>query len=688
MKKNRVFIASLVATLFFSIQPSQAVTTIVGVLSSITVELDQKTVNLVPPTTNSPGIWTVTLTDPTIATASGLTLTLLKTGSTGITFTIAASGEYGSVSRSTQLYVQPGTPTLTGFSNSSVSLGQKNFIITPPISGSAGTWSYTSSDSKIASIIGSTVTVYDAGQVIIKATQAANSQWKTASTSMLLTITALTPIVGTFTNLVITLDSVASVNLVAPTSTSSGPWVLTSSQPTVASISGLILTPRAIGTTVVTAAQVPWGSYRSTSVTMTVTVLAALPTTLPGNFVNKSISLVSNSTNTITLASPTSNSSGLWAFSSSDTAIATISANTLTPIKPGKVTVTATQKAAGNYGPSLPLTMELTVLGSPTYAQTSDFERLVGDINYTFQFPASPSAGAWSIASSDIAVVLVQGNLLKFIGAGTAVITIKQSASDFWLEGISSFKVRVIGQTPIIGTFGALEIGVGQRLTPAEIKHPTSSSVGTWGYESLDSKIAQVVDGGIVGIAPGQTLISATQNPSGMFGQSKVIQTTITVKSLPVVSDFSNLKITLGTVASDIQIPTSDSSGKWSFTSSDPAILDVVNGYLQMKNPGLVTVTASQASTANFAAATKSFTVEVLPAVIVKAAPVLKPSAKVSISKRTITIKVLNVGNSAVGIYIDGKKAKAGKNKVKAGKRIVKVNVGGKRIFLKTYVIK
>ena len=153
MKKNRVFIASLVATLFFSIQPSQAVTTIVGVLSSITVELDQKTVNLVPPTTNSPGTWTVTLTDPTIATASGLTLTLLKTGSTGITFTIAASGEYGSVSRSTQLYVQPGTPTLTGFSNSSVSLGQKNFIITPPISGSAGTWSYTSSDPKIASII-------------------------------------------------------------------------------------------------------------------------------------------------------------------------------------------------------------------------------------------------------------------------------------------------------------------------------------------------------------------------------------------------------------------------------------------------------------------------------------------------------------------------------------------------------
>lgn len=688
MKKNRAFIASLVAALFLSIQPSQAATTIVGVLSSITVELDQKTVILVPPITNSPGTWTVTLSDPTIATATGLTLILLKTGSTGITFTIAASGEYGSVSRSTQLYVQPGTPTLTGFSNSSMSLGQKNFTITPPISPSAGPWSYTSSDTKIASIIGSSVTVYDAGQVTIKATQAANAQWKTASASMLLTITALTPIVGTFTNLVITLDSVASVNLVTPTSTSLGPWILTSSQPTVASISGLILTPRTIGTTVVTAAQRPWGSYRSTSVTMTVTVLAALPTTLPGNFVNKSISLLPNSTNMMALASPTSNSLGIWDYSSSDTAIATISASTLTAVKPGKVTITATQKAAGNYGPSLPLTMELTVLGSPAYAQTSDFERLVGDINYTFQFPASPSAGVWSIASSDVAVVLVQGNLLKFVGAGTATITIKQSASDFWLEGNSSFKVRVIGQTPIIGAFGALEIGVGQRLTQIQINHPTSSSLGTWSYESSDSKIAQVVGGDIFGIAPGQTLISATQSPSGMFGQSKVVQAIITVKALPIVLNFSNLKITLGTVAPDIQIPTSDSSGKWSFTSSNPAILDVVNGYLQMRNPGLVTVTATQASTANFAAAKKSFEVQVLPAVVVKSAPVLKPSAKVSVSKRIISISVINAGKSAVGIYIDGKKVKAGKNIVKAGKRVVKINVGGNRILLKTYVIK
>ena len=95
--KKMLIIASLAATFIFPTQPAQAATTIVGVLSPITVALDSRTVVLTPPVTNSPGTWSVTVSDTTIATANGLTLTLLKAGSTGITFTIAASGEYGAV---------------------------------------------------------------------------------------------------------------------------------------------------------------------------------------------------------------------------------------------------------------------------------------------------------------------------------------------------------------------------------------------------------------------------------------------------------------------------------------------------------------------------------------------------------------------------------------------------------------
>ena len=686
--KKLLILLSLVATAVAPLQSAQAATTIVGVLSPITVALDSRTVVLTPPVTNSPGTWSVTVNDTTIATASGLTLTLLKAGSTGITFTIAASGEYGSVSRSTQLYVQPGTPTLGTFSNVSISLGQNTFKITPPTSNSTGAWSYVSSNTNLATVAGDVVTVKDAGTVTITGTQAATAQWKSATKSMTVTITALTPILGTFTNISLTLDSVANVNLVTPTSTSSGAWTLTSSNPAVASVLNLTLTPKSVGTTVITATQARWGNYKSITTSMTVTVLAAPPTVSAGTFIDRSFSYSATGPNTFILTAPTSNSAGTWSYTSSDTSIATVLGSTVTALKPGITTITAIQNPAGNYGNSSPLTITLTINGVPTYPQQPDFERLVGDLDFPFQFPVSTSSGAWSIASSDTNIVIIQGNLLKFVGAGTATITIKQAPSEYWLEGATSFKVRVIGQTPTVGTLEPLEVGVGQRLAISSIKAPISQSAGAWEYASQDSKIAQVVNGEIIGVAAGQALITATQKPSGKFGQSRVVQTTISVKVSAVIEEFPNLKFTLGTTAPQIKIPSSPSAGVWSFASSNSAILEIINGALVGRSPGIATVTATQGSSNLYAKTVKSFTVEVVAAPPVKPAVVTPPKAKVTVNKRVITIAVSNIGSSKAAAYIDGKKVRLGKNTVKPGVHKVKVNVGGKRVFYRSYIIR
>ena len=686
--KKLLILLSLVATAVAPLQSAQAATTIVGVLSPITVALDSRTVVLTPPVTNSPGTWSVTVNDTTIATASGLTLTLLKAGSTGITFTIAASGEYGSVSRSTQLYVQPGTPTLGTFSNVSISLGQNTFRITPPTSNSTGAWSYVSANTNLATVVGDVVTVKDGGTVTITGTQAATAQWKSATKSMTVTITALTPILGTFTNISLTLDSVASVSLVKPTSTSSGAWTLTSSNPAVASVLNLSLTPKSVGTTVITATQARWGNYKSITTSMTVTVLAAPPTVSAGTFIDRSFSYSATGLNTFVLTTPTSNSTGTWSYTSSDTSIATALGSTVTALKPGITTITAIQNPAGTYGNSSPLTITLTINGVPTYPQRPDFERLVGDLDFPFQFPVSTSSGAWSISSSDTNIVIIQGNLLKFVGAGTTTITIKQAPSEYWLEGSTSFKVRVIGQTPTVGTLEPLEVGVGQRLAISSIKAPISQSAGAWEYASQDSKIAQVVNGEIIGVAAGQALITATQKPSGKFGQSRVVQTTVSVKVSAVIENFPNLKFTLGTTAPQIKIPSSPSAGVWSFASSNSAILEIINGSLVGRSPGIATVTATQSSSNLYAKTVKSFTVEVVAAPPVKPAVVTPPKAKVTVKKRVITIAVSNIGSSKVAAYIDGKKVRLGKNTVKPGIHKVKVNVGGKRVFYRSYSIR
>jgi hypothetical protein len=481
---------------------------------------------------------------------------------------------------------------------------------------------------------------------------------------------------------------VANVNLVTPTSTSSGAWTLTSSNPAVASVLNLTLTPKSVGTTVITATQARWGNYKSITTSMTVTVLAAPPTVSAGTFIDRSFSYSATGPNTFILTAPTSNSAGTWSYTSSDTSIATVLGSTVTALKPGITTITAIQNPAGNYGNSSPLTITLTINGVPTYPQQPDFERLVGDLDFPFQFPVSTSSGAWSIASSDTNIVIIQGNLLKFVGAGTATITIKQAPSEYWLEGATSFKVRVIGQTPTVGTLEPLEVGVGQRLAISSIKAPISQSAGAWEYASQDSKIAQVVNGEIIGVAAGQALIHRNTKAKWKVWSIPSCSNYYLGQSLSVIENFPNLKFTLGTTAPQIKIPSSPSAGVWSFATSNSAILEIINGALVGRSPGIATVTATQGSSNLYAKTVKSFTVEVVAAPPVKPTVVTPPKAKVTVNKRVITISVSNTGSSKAAAYIDGKKVRLGKNTVKPGVHKVKVNVGGKRVFYRSYIIR
>lgn len=89
-----------------------------------------------------------------------------------------------------------GTPTITGFSVPAKIMGDAPFAITPPTSNSAGSFTYTSSNSAVATISGSTITVVGAGTSTITATQAANGSYSTGSTTALFTVTFGPPMVA------------------------------------------------------------------------------------------------------------------------------------------------------------------------------------------------------------------------------------------------------------------------------------------------------------------------------------------------------------------------------------------------------------------------------------------------------------------------------------------------------------
>ena len=513
---------------------AQGAVTLIAAPTATTVTLTQKTITLVPPASNSPGAWSIEFDNPKIATANGLTLTLLSAGTSIIRYAQAASGAYNAASRSSRLTVTPGIPTLGEFKDQTVVLSAGSFNLIAPTSTSDGAWSFQSLDQSIATISGNKVTLLDGGEVSIRATQSPTLNWLTTNATMKLTVTAPSPTVGTFSDITLSIDSVSKVELILPVSNSKGSWTLTSADPSVASINGLTVTALKSGTTKISAKQAPSGGYRSIIVTLNVTILAVDPVVTASGFLDRTVEIILGTPQQISLPAPVSNSPGVWTFTSSDAAIATINGNSLTALKPGKVTVTAVQGPALKFGASRPFTISVFVKGRQSLTAPANVEKLAGDPDVAIAYPTSQSTGKWSATSSDPTIAAINGNAIKLGNAGTATIILTQEATDSWIASSTTYSVRVIGVTPTLGAFAPFEISVGEKLATG--KSPLSNSAGKWIYSSSDPKVVAVIDNVITGVAIGSATISAYQEPAGKYGQSNTLQTTVTVKAASVVT--------------------------------------------------------------------------------------------------------------------------------------------------------
>ena len=106
MRKNLIISALIFSLTVMSAPTALAAYPRVSLPVTQSVKFDDGSITLIPPTSNSPGPWSASATDPTIARINGLVATILKAGSTGVTYTQAASGNFVSVSRVSRLIVE------------------------------------------------------------------------------------------------------------------------------------------------------------------------------------------------------------------------------------------------------------------------------------------------------------------------------------------------------------------------------------------------------------------------------------------------------------------------------------------------------------------------------------------------------------------------------------------------------
>ena len=300
-------------------------------------------ITLVAPTSPSAGAFTYISSNPAIATISGNVVTFVSMGSTTITATQAANGNYATAQITAQLSVGAATPALTGFADRTATFGDAPITLTAPTSPSAGGFTYTSSNPAVATISGNVVTITGSGTATLTATQAANGNYAAAQATAQLVVGIASPVLAGFDDLSATFGD-APITLVAPTSPSAGAFTYTSSNPEVATLNGNVVTIVAAGTTTLTATQAANGSYAGASISAQLVVGAATPTITGFTDLHKVIGQAA-----FDLVDPTSNSAGAFTYSIDNAAIATVSGRTVTITGAGTATITATQAATANY---------------------------------------------------------------------------------------------------------------------------------------------------------------------------------------------------------------------------------------------------------------------------------------------------------------------------------------------------
>jgi hypothetical protein len=267
-----------------------------------------------------------------------------------------------------------------------------------------------------------------------------------------ITFTVASPVVA---NQSVTLNGTASSGL---------PITYVSSNNSIAEVIGNELVIKGAGSISITASQAGDGSFTAASNVIQPITINKADQTITFN----ALSAKTFGSGDFELDA-TSTSGLLTTYSSSNTAVATVTGNTVSIVGAGSANITASQGGDAIYNSATPVMRALTVNKAD---QTIVFEPLaaVGISDPPFSLTATASSGlAVSYSSSNTAVATVSGSMITIVGQGSTTITASQAGNTNYNAAVNVQQtLEVISQTRTIGlsgvmSFGETIIGVGKQ---------------------------------------------------------------------------------------------------------------------------------------------------------------------------------------------------------------------------------
>jgi surface protein len=414
----------------------------------------------------------------------------------------------------------------------------------------------------------------------------------------------------------------ADIQLV-PTSNSNGAYTFSVDNASVATIVGAnsnMLRIVGAGTASITVTQLADGIYDTTNITVSLIINKTLPgltfSNIVANYGDANFQLV-----------PLSNSDGSYNFSITPQApgvVTIVGANNnyLDIIGHGSAVLTVTQSGTSNY---LPQTVTATVTVNkidPNLTFNPTLSLDYGAADYQLN-PSSDGSGAYTFiidppAPNVVTIVGANNNKLRVVGAGSATLIITQAETDNYTLDTTTVSITVNKILPNL-TFNNIIAIFGDNDIPLV---PSSNSGGAYTF-SFVPPASNVVT--IIGtnsntlhiVGAGTAALNITQEATSNY-LARTITASVTVNSgnsgllyNAITATYNDTNITI--------IPTSDSTGAYTFSVDNISVATIVNSnQLNIVGAGTATLTITQARTTNHVQTTIS-----VPVTVNKAPPSL-----------------------------------------------------------------
>ncbi len=560
--------------------------------------------------------------DPSIAFVAGNTVNILKAGSVTITASQDGNGNFGAATAVTRtLTINKGTAQLSFGGLAAVYDGAAKpvSVTTNPAGLEAGvavTYKRAGTTDTPSATAPSAAGSYDVAATLT------NDNYSGSGTATLVIAKATQTIAFAGTELAGKTFGDGPVTLVA-TATSGLPVTFSSSDPSVASIVGSVVTILTGGTTTISALQAGDPNFNAaTPVTRTLTVNKAAQTITfaalgDKTFTDAPFALTATST------------SGLPAAFSVVSGPASIAGNTLTITGAGAITVRAAQVGNINFAAATPVDRTFNVAKAN---QTIDFPlpislaldqspfALVGTAtsNLALTFATSnpvPTTGTHAVAT-------LNGNVLTLVGTGKIDITASQGGDGNFNAATAVTKTLIVNSQSQTLTFAATELP-NKVFGDADFAIRGTSNRGLpITFISDNPGVAVVIQGTTTGndttatvkiTGAGSAKISATQLGTADTSAAAPIERTLTVAK-------ANQTITFAALANKIYLDAPFTVGATASSSlppvfsvvSGPATLNAATSTVTLTGAGTVTIRAAQPGDTNYNAAAnvdRTFTV-------------------------------------------------------------------------------